>query len=61
MFKKFLKFMGGKMAKNRMIYIWCDEELYRACKRYAADYKNYAEALKSLLVKVGFLREAPTF
>lgn len=44
-----------------MLYIWCDEELYRAFKRYAADYRNYAEALKSLLVKAGVLQEAPTF
>lgn len=47
--------------KNKMIYIWCDQELYRTFKRYAADYKNHAEALRSLLIKAGVLKDALTF
>lgn len=39
--------------KPRRIVIWCSEEVYRAFKRYAADYRNYEEALISLLEKAG--------
>lgn len=44
-----------------MIYIWCGEETYRAFRRYAADFRNYEEALRSLLRMAGALPEAPTF
>lgn len=47
---------------RRILYIWCrNEDTYRAFRRYASDYKNYEEALRSLLIKVGALKEAPTF
>lgn len=46
---------------KRMLYILCDEELYRAFRRFAADYESYAEALRELLVRAGVLRRPPAF
>jgi hypothetical protein len=39
--------------KTRDLRIRCSEEVYRAFKRYAADYDSYEEALISLLEKAG--------
>ncbi|MEM3485002.1 MAG: hypothetical protein QXI12_05220 [Candidatus Methanomethyliaceae archaeon] len=47
--------------KNRMIYIWCSESTYRAFRVYAANYKNYEEAMRSLLIKAGVIKEGPVF
>lgn len=56
--------MSEKNSRRKlMLYIWCrDADTYRAFKRYAADYRNYEEALRSLLEKAGVVRErAPVF
>lgn len=43
-----------------MLYIWCrDEDTYRAFRKYATDYRNYEEALRSLLQRAGVLTERP--
>lgn len=39
--------------RSARIVIWCSEEVRRAFRRYAADYRNYEEALVSLLEKAG--------
>ncbi|MEM0261755.1 MAG: hypothetical protein QW803_12175 [Candidatus Methanomethylicia archaeon] len=51
----------SKQISKRMLYILCDDELYRAFRRYASDYRSYAEALRELLIKAGVLRRPPTF
>jgi len=48
---------NGKVS----LEIWVAPDLKQKFKEYASHYKNDEEALKSLLVKVGFMREAPTF
>ncbi|MEM1710533.1 MAG: hypothetical protein QW820_06550 [Sulfolobales archaeon] len=50
-----------KAKGKRMLYILCDEELYRAFRRYAADYRSYSEALRDLLIKAGALRKPTVF
>ncbi len=40
------------MAKV-LLRILCEEDVRRAFKKYAVDYKNYGEALKALLINAG--------
>ncbi|MEM1690500.1 MAG: hypothetical protein QXF05_02935 [Thermofilaceae archaeon] len=53
--------MKVRQSGRRMLYILCDDELYRAFRRYAADYRSYAEALRELMVRAGVLRRPPAF
>ncbi|MEM4976659.1 MAG: hypothetical protein QXT64_04975 [Desulfurococcaceae archaeon] len=46
---------------KRMLYVVCDEEVYRAFRRFAADYESYGEALRELLIRAGVLRRLPIF
>jgi len=48
-------------AEEERLQIRCSRETYNAFRKYAADYKNYEEALRSLLAKAGVLREAIVF
>ncbi|MEM2447843.1 MAG: hypothetical protein QXT14_02695 [Candidatus Bathyarchaeia archaeon] len=49
--------MSGKVR----LEIWLSPSLRRKFKEYASYYRDYEEALKSLLIKAGVLREAPIF
>ena len=51
-----LRILRMMRRKDREIRIRCTEETYRAWRRYAADFRNYEEALRSLLDKAGALR-----
>ncbi|MEM4429655.1 MAG: hypothetical protein QXM08_00645 [Thermofilaceae archaeon] len=53
--------MKVRQPGKRMLYILCDDELYRAFRRYAADYRSYAEALRELMVRAGVLKKPITF
>jgi hypothetical protein len=60
-----LELMGRKyriiVSTERKLDIRCSEETFYAFRRYAADYRSYEEALKSLLVKAGFMKDAVVF
>jgi len=42
----------GTVKKERIV-IWCEPKVRTAWKRYAARFKNYEEALKEALRRVG--------
>lgn len=41
------------MEKSSVLYVRCREEVKKAFRRYALDYRNYEEALISLLRRAG--------
>lgn len=53
--------VARRPGKSRVLHIWCDEELYRVFKTFASSYRDYADALRELMVRAGVLKRPHTF
>jgi hypothetical protein len=62
-YKKEKKKRGRPKGKPKptILMIRCNYDTKKAFKKYAADYPNYEEALRSLLARAGVLRESLVF
>ncbi len=47
--------------KNKVLRIRCSDDVWRAFRRYSADYHNYEEALRSLLIRAGVIEDVRVF